>query len=149
MTIRLDIAGLVVGVALAAVGAASVQAAPQQPSPEAYDALHRRSVALNVMYGLDKPAGMTHEQFRALLIRSAALNEQHRLPVVLTSTEIARLYGTGRGTVPAGPAATPRGDPFDWADALVGAAAVTGIALLGVATVMAVNRHGHVAHPRI
>jgi hypothetical protein len=142
MTIRLNIAALAVGLALAAIGAASVQAAPQQMSPEAYDALHRRSIALNVMYGLDKPAGMTHEQFRALLIRSASLNEQNGLPVVLTSAEIARLYGTGDVATPA--TFAPRSDPFDWGNVVIGAAFVAGLALLGAAAVMIANRHGHV-----
>lgn len=148
MTIRTNIAAIAVGLALAAVAAASVQAAPQQLSPEANDALHRQSVALNVMYGLDKPAGMTDEQYRALLTRSAALNERYGVPVVLTSAEIARLYGTGRVSTPATPAAVPAGDPFDWADALIGAAFVIGLALMGAAGFVAVNRLGHAPHPR-
>lgn len=144
--IRLNIAALAVGLALAAIGAASAPAAPAQMSPEAYDALHRRSVALNVMYALDKPAGMTHEQYRALLMRSAALNERYGLPVVLTSAEIARLYGTG--DVVTSSTVAPRSDPFDWPDALIGAAFVTGLALLGSAAAIAVSRHGHVPHVR-
>ncbi len=100
MTTRATIATIAVGMVLAAVAAVAAQAGPGQMSPEAYQALHRRSVALNVIYGLGKPAGMTHAQYRASLIRSAALNERYGQPVVLTSDEIARLYGTGRTRSP-------------------------------------------------
>ncbi len=134
MTTRVTIATIAVGMVLAAVAATAAQAGPGQMSPEAYGALHRRSLALNVMYGLGKPAGMTHAQYRALLIRSAALNERYGLPVVLTSGEIARLYDTGRITSPelAPPASVPRGDAFDWTDAAIGAAVMFGLAVLAV-----------------
>ena len=134
MTTRVTIATIAVGMVLAAVSAMAAQAGPGQMSPEAYDALHRRSLALNVMYGLGKPAGMTDAQYRALLIRSAALNERHGLPVALTAGEIARLYGTGRITSPefAPPTSVPRGDAFDWTDAAIGAAVMFGLALLAV-----------------
>ena len=134
MTTRVTIATIAVGMVLAAVAATAAQAGPGQMSPEAYGALHRRSLALNVMYGLGKPAGMTHAQYRASLIRSAARNERHGLPVVLTSGEIARLYDTGRITSPelAPPTSVPRGDAFDWTDAAIGAAVMFGLALLAL-----------------
>ena len=150
MTTRVTIATIAVGMVLAAVAAASAQAAPQQMSPEAYDALHKRSLALNVMYGLGEPAGMTDAQYRASLIRSAALNERYGLPVVLTSNEIARLYGTGRTSSPelAPPTSVPPGDAFDWSDAAIGAAFAAGLALIGVAGVLVVGRRAHVPHLR-
>jgi hypothetical protein len=82
------------------------------------------------MYGLGKPAGMTHAQYRASLIRSAALNERYGLPVVLTSDEIARLYGTGRTRSPelAPPTNSTRG--FAWEAFGIGAAVMFGLALL-------------------
>jgi hypothetical protein len=130
MTTRVTIATIAVGMVLAAVAPAA-QAGPGQMSPEAYGALHRRSLALNVIYGLGKPAGMTHAQYRASLVRSAALNERYGLPVVLTSGEIERLYGTGRTTSPeSAPTSVPRGDAFDWTAAAIGAAVMFGLALL-------------------
>jgi hypothetical protein len=129
MTTRATIATIAVGMVLAAV-AAPAQAGPGQMSPEAYQALNRRSVALNVIYGLGKPAGMTHAQYRASLIRSAALNERYGRPVVLTSDEIARLYGTGRTRSPelAPPTNSTRG--FAWGAFGIGAAVMFGLALL-------------------
>ena len=134
MTTRVTIATIAVGTVLAAVAAMAAQAGPGQMSPEAYDALHRRSLALNVIYGLGEPAGMTHAQYRASLIRSAALNERYGLPVVLTSGEIARLDGTGRITSPelAPPTSRPAADGCDWTDAAIGAAVMFGLALLAV-----------------
>jgi hypothetical protein len=89
---------------------------------------------------------MTHAQYRASLVRSAALNERYGLPVVLTSGEIARLYGTGRTRSPelAPPTSMPRGDAFDWSDAGIGAAFAAGVALIGAAGVLLVGRHAHV-----
>ena len=149
MTTRVTIATIAVGMVLAVVAAAAAQAGPGQMSPEAYEALHERSFALNVIYGLGKPAGMTHAQNRASLIRGAALNERYGLPVVLRSGEIARLYDTGRIVSPelAPPTSVPRGDAFDWTDAAIGAAFVAGLALIGVAGLV-VGRHAHVPQLR-
>jgi len=150
MTTRASIATIAVGMVLAVVAAPAAQAAPGQMSPEAYQGLHRRSLALNVIYGLGKPAETTHAQYRASLVRSAALNERYGLPVALTSGEIARLYGTGRTRSPelAPPTSVPRGDAFDWSDAAIGAAFAAGLALIGVAGVLVVGRHAHVPHLR-
>jgi hypothetical protein len=79
MTTRASIATIAVGMVLAVVSAPAAQAGPGQMSPEAYQALHRRSLALNVIYGLGKPAEVTQAQYRASLIRSAALNERYGL----------------------------------------------------------------------
>lgn len=149
MTTRASIATVAVGMVLGVVAAPAAQAGPGQMSPEAYQALHGRSFTLNVMYGLDKSAGMTHAQHRASLIRSAALNERYGLPVALTSGEIARLYGTGRTTSPelAPLTSVPRGDAFDWSAAAIGAAFAAGLALIGVAGVV-VRRRALVPHLR-
>lgn len=149
MTTRASIATIAVGMVLAVVAAPAAQAGPGQMSPEAYQALHRRSLALNVIYGLGKPAEVTHAQYRALSVRSAALNERYGRPVALTSNEIARLYGTGRTTSPelAPPTSVSRGDAFDWSDAALGAAFAAGLALIGVAG-MAVRRRALVPHLR-
>jgi hypothetical protein len=128
--IRATIATIAFGMVLAVVAAPAAQAGPGQMSPEAYQALHRRSAALNVIYGLGMPAGMTHAQYRALLIRSAALNERYGLPVALTPGEIERLYGTGRETSQelARPTNSTRG--FAWGAFGIGAALMFGLALL-------------------
>jgi hypothetical protein len=114
---------------LGAIAAPAAQAAPGQMSPEAYQALHRRSSALNVIYGLGKPAGMTHAQYRASLVRGAALNERYGLPVVLTPGEIERLYGTGRPRSPelASPSNSTPG--FAWGAFGIGAAVMFGLGL--------------------
>jgi hypothetical protein len=130
MTTRATIATIAVGMVLVVVAAPAAQAGPGQMSPKAYQALHRRSSALNVIYGLGKPAGMTHAQYSASLVRSAALNERYGLPVALTSGEIARLYGTGRTRSPelAPPTNSTRG--FAWGAFGIGAAVMFGLALL-------------------
>jgi hypothetical protein len=157
MTTRATIATIAVGTVLAVVAAPAAQAGPGQMSPEAYQALHARSFALNVIYGLGKPAEMTHAQYRASLVRSTALNERYGLPVVLTSGQIARLYGTGRTrsqepapptSVPRGDTSVPRGDAFDWSDAAIGAVFMAGLALIGAAGVLVVGRRAHVPHLR-
>ena len=108
----------------------AAQAGPGQMSPEAYGALQRRSLALNVMYGLGKPAGMTHAQYRALLIRSAGLNERYGLPVVLTSGEIARLYGTGLTRSPELVSRVNSTRGFAWGAFGIGATVMFALALL-------------------
>jgi hypothetical protein len=129
MKTRATIATIAVGMVLTGVAAPAAQADPGQMSPEAYQALHRRSLALNLIYGLGKPAGRTHAQHRASLIRSAALNERYGLPVALTSGEIARLYGTGRTRSPElAPPTNTRG--FAWGAFGIGAAVMFGLALL-------------------
>ena len=130
MTTRVTIATIAIGMVFAAVAPMVAQAGSGQMSPEAYQALHRRSFALNVMYGLGKPAGMTHAQYRASLVRSAALNEHYGVPVALTSGEIERLYGTGRPRSPelAPPTNSIRG--FAWGAFGIGAAVMFGLALL-------------------
>jgi len=129
MTTRITIAAIAVGMVLGAVVAPAAQAGPGQMSPEAYQALQRRSFALNVIYGMGKPTGMTHAQYRASLVRGAALNEHYGLPVVLTSSEIARLYGTGRTRSPelAPPANSTRA--FAWGAFGIGAAVMFGLGL--------------------
>src|SRR5262245_4921471 len=130
MRTRITIATIAVGMVLGALAAPVAQAGTGQMSPAAYQALQRRSFALNVIYGLGKPAGMTHAQYRASLARGAALNEHYGLPVVLASGEIERLYGTGRTTSPklALPTSPPQG--FAWGAFGIGAAAMLGLALL-------------------
>jgi hypothetical protein len=88
---------MAIGLVLAAVASAPAFTAPGRPArmpPQAYRALVLRSQALNVLYGLGKPEAMTDAQYRATLIHGAALNERYGLPVAMSSDEIAQLYGT-------------------------------------------------------
>lgn len=130
MTTRVTIATIAIGMVLAAVAPMAAQAGPGQMSPEAYQALHRRSFALNVIYGSGKPAGMTHAQYRASLVRSATLNERYGLPVALSPDEIERLYGTGRTRSPELAPPTNSTRSFAWGAFGIGAAVMFGLALL-------------------
>ena len=130
MRTRVTIATIAIGMVLTAVTGPAAQAGPGQTPSDANQALHRRSLALNVMYGLGKPAGMTDAQYRASLIRSAALNERYGLPVVLTSSEIERLYGMGRTRSPELAPATNMSREFSWGAFGMGAAVMFGLALL-------------------
>lgn len=153
MITRRHIACAVTGVVLAALTAATAFADSGRPpsmSPAQYQALMARGAALNVLYGLGKPTGMTHAQYRAELIRAAALNERYGLPVAVTSNEIARLYPTrSAAQVPAEQPAEPAvaaSNGFDWTDAAIGAAFVTGLLLLGAVGAGWVHHHGHTRH---
>ena len=130
MTTRVTIATIAIGMVLAAVAPRAAQAGPGQMSPEAYQALHRRSFALNVIYGSGKPAGMTHAQYRASLVRSATLNERYGLPVALSPDEIERLYGTGRTRSPELAPPTNSTRSFAWGAFGIGATVMFGLALL-------------------
>jgi hypothetical protein len=97
MTTRSHIAHVAIAIILAGVAAAPVYAGsgrPPEMTPQQYKAMVVRSEALNALYGLGKPAQMTHAEYRAALIRGAALNERYGLPVALSSAELARIYGT-------------------------------------------------------
>lgn len=110
MTTRSHIAHVAIGIVLAGVAAAPVYAGsgrPPEMTPQQYKAMVVRSEALNALYGLGKPAQMTHAEYRAALIRGAALNERYGLPVGLSSAEIARLYGTRLGESPLPEAPAP------------------------------------------
>src|SRR5512146_2660777 len=110
MTTRSHIAHVAIGIVLAGVAAAPVYAGsgrPPEMTPQQYKAMVVRSEALNALYGLGKPAQMTHAEYRAALVRGAALNERYGLPVGLSSAEIARLYGTRLGESPPPEAPAP------------------------------------------
>ena len=153
MTTRSHIAQVAIAIILAGVAAAPVSAAsgrPPEMTPQEYKAMVVRSEALNALYGLGKPAQMTHAEYRAALIRGAALNERYGLPVVLSSTEIARLYGTrvAESPLPEAPAAptVTAGNGFDWTDAMIGAGIIAGLFSLGAAGALIARRHGHIGH---
>lgn len=156
MTTRTRLARIATGIVVAAVAAVPAYAGPGTPSPapSEQDQAAIRWQALNVLYGLGKPDEMTHAQYRAALIRSAALNERYGLPVAFTSDQVARLYASRAGEVlPETPAAPTTVEPtsadgFALADATIVAAFAVGLFLLGAAGALVVRRHGHVAHTR-
>jgi hypothetical protein len=96
MSTRTRIAVTVVGLVLAAVVSAPALAGSRPPGmpPQAYKALMLRSEALNVLYGLGKPAGMSVAAYRAMLAEGAALNERYGLATPFRADEIASLYGS-------------------------------------------------------
>jgi hypothetical protein len=108
-----------------------------------------------------KPAGMTDAQYRALMLRSEALNDRHGLgaaakrpepttaaasrALILRSRALNDKYGLGGSAAP-GP--TARSEPaviatdaFAWGDFGVGAAAMLGLVVL-VAALIAGGRLG-------
>jgi hypothetical protein len=97
-----------------------------------------------------KPAGMSNAEYRALMIRSQALNDRYGLgwpakkPELMTAAEFHALmlrsealndkYGVGGSAVP-GPTTRPQPavigtDAFAWGDFGIGAAAMLGLVLL-------------------
>ncbi|HZD87333.1 MAG TPA: hypothetical protein VE088_04950 [Gaiellaceae bacterium] len=136
------IAIVVVGILLGAIAAAP---ALGRLSPQEHGAMMLRSEALDVTYGLGKPDAMTDAAYRAVLIRSAGLNERYGLPVSLGADEIARLYGTGVESPQA--VTQPAGNGFDWNYAAIAAGVVLGLALLGAGGAWMTRGHGQI--PRL
>jgi hypothetical protein len=125
------IVGFVLAGALAAVAAAST-GAPKGMAPQAYQALHARSEALNQAYGLGTTGAL-----RALGARSEALNRTYGLGVVspsavadaLGALEIRSQALNARYRL--GPYAIVKPTTgFDWGDAGIGAAAMLGTLLV-------------------
>jgi hypothetical protein len=110
-----------------------------------------------------KPAGMSKAEYRALVIRSEALNEKYRLgnwkgvPQGMTPVEYRALmirsealnkhYGLGNWSKSAPARATTSTSGFSWGAFGIGAVAMLGLVLVGIG-VVAGNRQRHNA-PRI
>jgi hypothetical protein len=111
--------------------------------------------ALTILAGVAQaakvPAGMTKAEYRALMLRSEALNEKYRLDtwkgvpagmtapayraLMLRSEALNRKYGLGgRSTATVAPAAGPS-DGFGWGAFGIGAAAMLGFVLIGVGAI--------------
>jgi len=87
-------------------------------------------LAASAQAATSKPAGMSQPEYRALMIRSQALND---------------MYGIGgshiaRQTEPARPSIVST-DTFAWADFGIGAAAMLGLVLVSIGLI-AGGRHG-------
>jgi hypothetical protein len=92
------------------------------------------------------PAGvnMTQAEYRALMLRSQALNDRYGLGQALPSSRVVSEKTTGlvqpfSSTPTQVVVSTDNG--FDWGDAGIGAGVVAGTMLLGAAGVISVRRH--------
>ena len=127
------VAALVTAAAALAFFAGSVQAAYSRPAgvtKAEYRALMLRSEALNQRYGLgetQKPAATARPAYRAIVLRSKALNAK---------------YGLGGAHVVAStpPAVSVAENGFVWGDFAIGAAAMLGLVLVATGVVAATRR---------
>ena len=105
-----------------------------------------------------RPAGMTKAEYRALMLRSEALNQQYGLgsetykpaamgrqeyrALVLRSKALNAKYGLGDAHVAAGipPSVTVAENGFVWGDFAIGAAAMLGLLLVTTGFVAVTRR---------
>jgi len=105
-----------------------------------------------------RPAGMTKAEYRALMLRSEALNEKYHLGIwankpaamgwqeyralVLRSKALNVKYGLGGAHVVAStpPAVTVAENAFVWGDFAIGAAAMLGLVLVATGVFAATRR---------
>ena len=118
------VAALLTAVAALAFFAGSVQAANSRPAgmtKDAYRALMLRSEALNERYGLGKWAG-----------RPPSMSPAAYRALMLRSEALNRRYGLDRTSQSTKVVAqqTSSGNGFDWGDFSIGAAAMLGLVLL-------------------
>jgi hypothetical protein len=127
MTTSKQITGILVLVtaigALLLAGPAGASSKPASMSKAEYRALMLRSQALNEKYGGGQ--GMTKAEYRALMLRSTALNKKYHLGAFAASK----------------PASVAGEDGFAWSAFLTGAAAALGLVLVTGGAV-AGGRHG-------
>jgi hypothetical protein len=127
MTTSKHITGILVLVtaigALLLAGPAAASSKPASMTKAEYRALMLRSQALNEKYG--GGLGMTKAEYRALVLRSTALNRKYHLGAFAVSK----------------PAIVAGEDGFAWSAFLAGAAATLGLVLVAGGAV-AGGRHG-------
>jgi hypothetical protein len=127
MTTSKQITGILVLVtaigALLLAGPAAASSKPASMTKAEYRALMLRSQALNEKYGGGQ--GMTKAEYRALMLRSTALNKKYHLGAFAVSK----------------PAIVAGEDGFAWSAFLTGAAAALGLVLVTGGAV-AGGRHG-------
>jgi hypothetical protein len=102
------------------------------------------------------PTGMTRPEYRALMLRSEALNQKYGLyeyaqpgllsqvqsgpkQAVVKSNVNQKLGEIGAWAVPSNPKASSSGNGLDWSNAGIGAALVFGVAVLGVGSLLTVR----------
>ena len=110
-----------------------------------------------------KPAGMSKAEYRALMLRSEALNQKYHLgtstsvtqgmtpaehrALVIRSEALNKQYGLGKWSKSATARPTTSTSGFSWGAFGIGAVAMLGLVLVGIG-VVAGNRQRHNA-PRI
>ncbi len=112
-----------IGALMLLAGPASASSKPAGMTKAEYRALMLRSQALNEKYGLGQ--GMTKAEYRALMLRSEALNKTYHLGAFAVTK----------------PAVVATSDSFAWGDFAIGSAATLGCVLLA-AGLIAGTRHG-------
>lgn len=128
------VAALLTAVAALAFFVGSVQAANARPAgmtKAAYRALMLRSEALNEKYGLGKWAG-----------RPPSMSQAEYRALMLRSEALNRKYGLGGSTAKTGQVAPAvvAGSGFAWADFGIGAAAMLGLVLVATGVFAATRR---------
>ncbi|HSG13363.1 MAG TPA: hypothetical protein VLA22_05795 [Gaiellaceae bacterium] len=126
--------GLLAGLVL--VGTVVASASAQRPagmSPEDYQALMLRSEALNELHGGGAPLGMSAAAYRALVIRSQGMNELANSLLAAPASET--LPGTSAQSppypqFPPAQVAPAEGSGFDWGTAGIVAAGALVVVLL-------------------
>lgn len=111
-----------IGALLLLAGPASASSKPAGMTKAEYRALMLRSQALNEKYG--QGLGMTQAERRALMLRSEALNKQYHLGAFAVSK----------------PAVVAGGNGFAWSAFIIGAVATLGLVLV-VGAAVAGGRH--------
>lgn len=101
-----------IGALLLLAGPASASSKPATMTKAEYRALMLRSQALNEKYGVDQ--GMTKAEYRALMLRSEGLNKKYHLGAFAVSK----------------PALVAGGNGFAWSAFGIGAAATLGLVLV-------------------
>ena len=87
-----------------------------------------------------KPASMSYAEYRALMLRSEALNKAYG--TVQSSRPIVseKLGGLGLSRSSTATQVVSTGNEFDWSDAGIGAGVIFGTLLLGAGLVLTVRR---------
>jgi hypothetical protein len=120
---RILVLATTIGALLLLAGPASASSKPASMTKAEYRALMLRSQALNDKYGGGQ--GMTKAEYRALMLRSTALNKKYHLGAFAVSR----------------PAVVASDDGFAWSAFVIGAAATLGLVLV-VGGAVAGGRHG-------
>jgi hypothetical protein len=123
---RIVVLATAIAAVLLVAGTASASSKSAAMTKAEYRALMLRSQALNERYGLGQ--GMTHAERRALMLRSDALNRTYHLGAYALSQ----------------PAVVKSGNGFAWSAFGLGAAAAVGLVLVSGGAV-AGGRHGRTA----
>jgi hypothetical protein len=119
---RIVVLATAIAALLLLAGPASALSKPAAMTKAEYRALMLRSQALNEKYGLGQ--GMTHAESRALMLRSDALNKTYHLGAYALSQ----------------PAVVKSGNGFAWSAFGIGAAAAVGLGLVAGGTVVGSRR---------